>query len=117
MKPTGLRMYLHPSRKWTRISLEGDLAGGWVQELERCWRTLSGPGDSLYVDVRRLECTDRNGHRLLATMYRQGVTIAGFDPDSGLLRRRAKILPWLVRLWDVATHGYRLHVLHTSRLR
>ena len=72
MKPTGLRMYLHPSRKRTRISLEGDLSGDWVRELERCWRALSGPGDSLYVNVCRVESTDRDGHRLLATMHRQG---------------------------------------------
>jgi len=88
-----------------------------VRELERCWRALSSPGDSLFVDVRRLESLDRNGHRLLATMRVQGVIITGFDPDRGLLRRRAKILPWLTRLWEVATHEYRLHVLHVSRLR
>ena len=29
--PTGLRMYLHPGGKRTQVSLEGDLAGGWVQ--------------------------------------------------------------------------------------
>ena len=110
-------MYLHPSRKRTRISIEGDLTGAWVLELERCWRALSGPGDSLFVDVRRLESVDRSGHRLLETMRRQGVIIAGFDPARGLLRGRTKILPWLARLWDIATQGYRLHVLHISRLR
>src|SRR2546429_2187979 len=114
MKPTALRMYLHPSHKQTRISLEGDLTGASVRELERCWHALSGPGNSMYVDVRRVESTDRDGHRLLATMRRQGVNITGFDPDRGLLRQRAKILPWLVRLWEVATHGYRLHVPHIS---
>jgi len=110
MTPTGLRMYLHPSRKRTRISLEGELTGGWVRELERCWHALSGPGDSLYVDVRGLESVDLNGHRLLETMRSQGVMVTGFDPDTGLLQR-------LARLWEGATHGYRLHVLHISRLR
>src|SRR5260221_10479173 len=102
MTPTRLRMYLHPSRKRTRISLEGDLAGGWVRELERCWRALSSPGDSLFVDVRRLESVDRTGHRLLETMGSQGGIITGFDPDRGFLCRGAKILPWFGPLWGVS---------------
>ena len=123
MKPTGLRMYLHPSRKRTRISLEGDLAGGWVRELERCWRALSGPGlgDALFVDVSQLESADQNGYRLLDRMRRQGVTLTGLDPDSGLLCRRTTSEPgcraWLSRLWEVATRGDRFHVLSISRLR
>src|SRR5260221_6628381 len=98
MTPTRLRMYLHPSRKRTRISLEGDLAGGWVRELERCWRALSSPGDSLFVDVRRFESVDRTCHRLLETIGSQGVIITGFEPDRGLLCPRAKSLHWLRRV-------------------
>jgi len=111
----GLRMYLHPSRKRIRISLEGDLAGGWVRELERCWRALSGPdpADSLFVDVSRLKSADRSGRELLDTMRSQGVIITGLDLDSGLPRR----LGWLSRMWSAVTHGQRFHVLSISRSR
>ena len=103
----GLRMYLHPSRKRIRISLEGDLAGDWVRELERCWRALSGPGpgDSLFVDVSRLESADRAGRRLLDTMRSHGVVITGLDAG------------WLSHLWNAVTHGQRFHVLSISRSR
>ena len=119
-EPT-LRMYLHPSRKLTTISLEGDLSAGWVQELERCWRALSGPGDSLSVDVSGLESADRDGYRLLDTMRSQGVIVTGLDPGSGLLLRRidsaSGIREWLTRLWDAATRGHRFHVLSIPRSR
>ena len=108
---TGLRMYLHPSGKRTQVSLEGDLAGGWAQELERCWRALSGPGDALYIDVSRLESADPNGYKLLRKMRIEGVTLTGFDADSGSLRSR------LSRLWNIATRGHGFHVLTISRLR
>ncbi len=116
-----LRMYLHPSRKLTRISLEGDLSAGWVQELERCWRALAAPGDSLSVDVGGLESADPSGYRLLDTMRSQGVIVTGLDPRSGLLLRRidraSRIREWLTRLWDAATRGHRFHILSIPRTR
>jgi hypothetical protein len=109
-----LRMYLHPSRERIQLSLEGDLTGSWVGELERCWRALSGSGqgNTLFVDVSRMRSADQKGHQLLDLMRSRGVVITGFDPD-----REAKIFPWLSRLWNTATHGHRFHVLSISRLR
>jgi len=114
-------MYLHPSRKLTRISLEGDLLANRVQELERCWRALAAPGDSLSVDVGGLESADPSGYRLLDTMRSQGVIVTGLDPGSGLLLRRVDsasgIREWLTRLWDAATRSHRFHVLSIPRTR
>jgi hypothetical protein len=107
------RMYLHPSRERILLSLEGDLTGGWVGELERCWRALSGPGpgNALFVDARRMRSADQKGHELLDLMRSRGVIVTGLDPDP-----RTKILPWLTLLWNSATHGQRFHVLSISRL-
>jgi hypothetical protein len=119
----GLRMYLHPGAGQTRLSLEGDLTGGWVRELERCWRALSGPdpGEFLFVDVSQLDSADQNGYRLLGAMRSQGVHISGLDRESGLLPQRAgkaaRLRNWLTALWDSVTRGHRVHVLTISRLR
>ena len=116
-----LRMYLHPGHTRTRISLEGDLAAGWVQELERCWRALSGPGDSLSVDVTGLESVDPNGYRLLDAMRSQGVIVTGLDPHSVLLLRRidgaSRVQEWFTRLRDAATRGHRFHIRSIPRSR
>jgi hypothetical protein len=108
-----MRMYLLPSGQRIQLALEGDLAGGWVGELERCWRALagSGPGNYLFVDVSRMQSADEKGRALLDLMRSRGVIITGLQPDQG-----AKLLPWLSRLWNTATHGHRFHVLSISRL-
>ncbi len=110
-EPT-FRMYLHPSRKRIRISLEGDLAAGWVRELERCWRALSvpDPGEALSVDVTGLESVDPSGYSLLDAMRSQGVIVTGLDSGSRRIDSASKIREWLTRLWDSATHGRRLHI-------
>ena len=121
MKTTKIpfRMYLHPGSKRILVSVEGDLSGIWVRELERCWRALSGPGsgDCLSVDVGGLESADKEGYGLLAAMRANGVTIHGIDEDSGLLRRRMRIMSWLSGLWSAATPGHRFHVPYAARLR
>ena len=77
------RIYLHSTQKMEWLSLEGNLAGAGVGELERCWYTLapSTKGPSLRLDVSRLDGTDRDGERLLSRMRGKGVTFTG-------LRRR-----------------------------
>ena len=116
---TTLRMYLHPGRSRTRLSVEGDLSGAWVRELDRCWHALSGTdsGDAVLLDVSRLDSADQYGYELLTTMRGRGVTISGLDPDSGLLRTRSAPVSWFRRLWDFVTRAHRFHVLSISRSR
>lgn len=75
-KINSMRMYLHPARS-LRLSLEGDLAGESVAQLERCWRDLRSiePREILLIDVRDLESADEDGYRLLEAMRRQGVVV------------------------------------------
>jgi hypothetical protein len=77
------RIYLHSTRKMEWLSLEGNLAGTAVAELERCWYTLAPPakGPSLRLDVSRLDGTDPNGEKLLRRMRGKGVTFTGLRPS------------------------------------
>ena len=58
--------------------LEGKLAGPWVQELERCWRSALGTpqGDPMRVDRSAVTFIDADGKALLARMYHEGAELA-----------------------------------------
>lgn len=54
----------------------GRLAEGWVQELERCWRTARSrqPDGAISVDLRSVTFIDQAGEALLRRMHDQGAT-------------------------------------------
>ncbi len=82
------RIYLHSKRDSEWLSLEGNLTGAGVGELERCWYTLAPTSDSpaLRLDVSRLHGTDRNGEQLLRRMEGKGVTLTGVRKEVSNLR-------------------------------
>jgi anti-anti-sigma regulatory factor len=64
------------------FQLEGRLAGPWVQELERCWRSAPGMRQSC-VDLSSVTFIDAHGKTLLGRMYRQGADLVA----SGCLNK------------------------------
>jgi hypothetical protein len=62
-----LKMTIHDAAGQRRLELEGRLAGVWVSELERCWRTAkaSHPNQTLAVDLISVTFTDQAGRYLL----------------------------------------------------
>ena len=58
----------------TRLYLEGRLAGPWVEELERYWRTVTGPQDTeIFLVLDGVTFIAPEGKALLARMAEQGV--------------------------------------------
>jgi anti-anti-sigma regulatory factor len=57
------------------LQVEGRLAGAFVPELEKCWRTAraSRPGEKISVDLKSVTCIDRAGRYLLQLMHKDGV--------------------------------------------
>ncbi|MEO8128279.1 MAG: hypothetical protein ABJF23_07480 [Bryobacteraceae bacterium] len=82
------RIYLHSTRESEWLSLEGNLAGSGVGELERCWYTLApnSKSPSLRLDVSRLHAADRSGEQLLSRMQRKGVALTGVRKEVSNLR-------------------------------
>jgi len=56
------------------FQLEGKLAGPWVQELERCWRSAPGTQQSC-VDLSSVTFIDADGEALLGQMHREGAEL------------------------------------------
>jgi anti-anti-sigma regulatory factor len=63
------------------FQLEGKLAGPWVQELERCWR--SAPARQSRVDLSSVTFIDADGKALLGQMHREGAELVA----SGCLNK------------------------------
>jgi len=65
----------------TIVTVEGRLAGPWVDELERCWRDLVATrrAASIHVRLDGLTFADGPGKRLLRTMHLEGVTLEGSE--------------------------------------
>jgi hypothetical protein len=59
------------------LGLEGKLAGPWVKELERCWRSVAGTQDiyPVRVDLSAVTFIDADGKELLARMYGEGAKL------------------------------------------
>ena len=57
--------------------VEGKLAGPWVKELERHWRTVasSQPTRRMRVDVSSATFIDEEAKDLLRTMHREGAQL------------------------------------------
>lgn len=56
------------------LGLEGRLAGPWVNELERCWRSAAGTRQNVHVrvDLSSVTFIDEEGKALLGKMCREG---------------------------------------------
>ena len=59
------------------FALEGKLAGPWVKELERCWRSPDGTPQihPMRVDLSSVTFIDAEGKALLTRMCREGVQL------------------------------------------
>jgi hypothetical protein len=59
------------------FQLEGKLAGPWVKELERCWRSAADTQQSypVRVDLSAVTFIDADGKALLGQMYREGAEL------------------------------------------
>jgi outer membrane protein TolC/ABC-type transporter Mla MlaB component len=80
-----LRITLTQETNLTTLELEGKLAGPWVSELEKAWRTAksTGEGAKIRVHLRSISYIDAAGKELLAQMHREGVELAA----SGCMNR------------------------------
>ena len=66
----------------THFLVEGKLAGPCVNELERCWRTISRKSTApIFVDLSSVTFIDPTGKRLLAVMHAHGTRLTA----TGLL--------------------------------
>src|SRR4051794_33433508 len=77
-----LRITLHDSADYTRIKLEGKLAGPWVRELDQCWTTAASAlnGRAMVLDLDAVSFVDDAGVDLLTRMHRQRVTLVASGP-------------------------------------
>jgi len=73
-----LRVTTEQKKGWTSLSVEGRLAGPWVQTLEDCWRKLhaASPHDRFHIRLCGVSFIDHAGKVLLAELYRQGGQLA-----------------------------------------
>ncbi len=59
-----------------RLTLEGRLAGAWVNELEQSWRHMTAAErGSLVVDLRGVTFIDETGKAVLKEMWRTGAEL------------------------------------------
>ncbi|MBM4133630.1 MAG: hypothetical protein FJ245_07670 [Nitrospira sp.] len=68
-----LKITVHEEPSGARIELEGRLAGPWVEELDRAWRTIPDPRHKHpTVDLCGVTFIDGAGKALLARLWREG---------------------------------------------
>ncbi len=73
-----LKITVKPRGRATTFALEGRLAGPWVAELDRCWRTTRAAGAGpLVVDLSGVTFVDADGQALLRAMARAGAALQG----------------------------------------
>jgi ABC-type transporter Mla MlaB component len=71
-----LKITLHRNETPARMSLEGKLAGPWVDEARKAWRSLPRPeAGSFVVDLSGISYLDAAGKNLLATMWLEGAKL------------------------------------------
>ena len=71
-----LKITTHKETQSTTLELEGRLAGPWVEELDRCWRTLSDLQQGrIVVDLTGVTFIDSEGKALLARMWKRGAKL------------------------------------------
>ena len=59
----------------TILSLEGNLSGPWVDELEHCWEHAAAGQNRVRVVLETVAFIDAAGRALLKEMHRQGVEL------------------------------------------
>jgi hypothetical protein len=76
-----LRITVHDQPPVCSFQLEGELAGPWVRELEKCWRsTVDGRHKAiLRVDLREGTFIDESGKACLKALHRQGAEFLATD--------------------------------------
>jgi len=81
-----LRITVTKHQNATALRVEGRLAGPWVDELERAWRSVSHkPADGyICVDLTDVTFVAEEGKKLLEAMYREGARLKA----SGCVTRR-----------------------------
>ncbi|HEV2349777.1 MAG TPA: hypothetical protein VG028_08035 [Terriglobia bacterium] len=67
------------SSESTVLKLEGRLAGPWVNELEKTWRSVTpaAMASQLVLDLCEVTFVDAEGRQLLAEMHEAGVELMG----------------------------------------
>ena len=75
-----LKITIHNSTNVATLNLEGRLAGPWVSELERSWRTVKEDARDkpVVVDLCEVTFVDAEGTKLLSWMYEQGARLRTF---------------------------------------
>jgi hypothetical protein len=70
-----LRITIHDKPRVTSFVIEGELAGLWVKELEKCWENVlaAEPTRAMQVNLGAVTFIDYEGRELLTRMRRQGV--------------------------------------------
>ncbi|HEY8714994.1 MAG TPA: hypothetical protein VIM00_06405 [Candidatus Acidoferrum sp.] len=81
-----LRISIQEEPQKQTILLEGKIAGPWVEEFDRAWRTLDNFSrlKELQLDLRGVAFVDENGRKLLRHIYDE--THASFLTNSPLTR-------------------------------
>jgi anti-anti-sigma regulatory factor len=73
-----IRIRVHEAEEQLTIHVEGQLAGIFTNELERCWRCMdAGTYGKVVLDLDGVIHIDRAGRDLLRSMHRNGVRFAG----------------------------------------
>ena len=71
-----LKITTHKEAQATKLTLEGQLAGPWVGELERCWNGVAqSPEAKMLVDLTGVTFITPEGKALLARMWQQGAEL------------------------------------------
>ena len=71
-----LKITIHPEAGAARLTLEGRLAGPWVEELDRCWREAArAQQNPVVVDLSGVTFIDPEGKTLLTKMWQQGAKL------------------------------------------
>jgi hypothetical protein len=70
-----LRITVHQHDTRCRLELEGRLAGPWVAETERVWRSALRLGTAIDVDLREVSSVDSAGRDLLSAMHQAGARL------------------------------------------
>jgi len=80
-----LRISANERSVGTTVTLEGRLAGVWVDELRACWRSIAAVCDtrSVRIDLAGVTFVDTAGKALLRAVHEQGATLAA----SGCMMR------------------------------
>jgi len=84
------------SARW-RLNFSGKLAGPWVTEAEKVWRSVLRSGNQIEVDLNELTGVDAAGRTLLASMHQAGASLratgvenCALVADIGQARRKTR---------------------------